>query len=383
MTGVQSRLLISVIGVVALGLVAAEALMDPTGRDRAVLTAIFAGAGAITVFLYWCGTRLANRLGSVSASVSLVAVSSVLASTIAVLFAAGSMFLSEHDRNLVLVALGLGVGLGVAAAFSVSSSLVADIGRVATAADAVAAGRLQSRSGVQRRDEVGRLASAFDEMAARLEATENERRFMFQSIGHDLRTPLASIRAAVEAIEDGLAPDPARYLEGIGRDVTHLATLVEDLTMLASLDSGTYVSRPEPVDMTELADDAVDSLMPLARARSVGLEVVASGRVQAAVDPAAYTRILRNLVENAIRHAPSNSVVSVEVLPGVVRVVDSGPGFPDDFKEIAFERFTRAEPARSSSGSGLGLSIAKALVEAGGGRISIEDGPGARVLIEL
>jgi signal transduction histidine kinase len=132
-----------------------------------------------------------------------------------------------------------------------------------------------------------------------------------------------------------------------------------------------------PIDLVELADDAVESLAPTAAAEGVSLQLIADRAVHVVANPMSITRVIRNLIDNAIRHSPPGSSVSVEVTSetgGVVRVTDDGPGFPPDFRDHAFERFTRADPSRSrlSGGTGLGLAIARRLVEAHGGQIWID-----------
>jgi two-component system, OmpR family, sensor histidine kinase BaeS len=377
------RLVVLVVVVVAVGMAISEAAMQPTGRDRAILGAIFGGAGLLTLVMHRLARRLSRRLSSLAAVILLVSVSAVVAATITVLLAAGSMFLSVHDRNLVLVALGLGVGLALAASVTVSEAVTEDLRLVVEAAERLAGGELSARARLSRKDEIGELGEAFDGMAVKLQAAETERTALFQAVGHDLRTPLASIRAAVEAIQDGLAPDRDAYLAGVVKDVEHLDGLVSDVFALARLEGGSFELRPEWVDMAELADDAAESLTPLARTREVGLRVTTEGAAPALVDPTAFSRVIRNLLENALRHSPPGSTVTIEVGAGSLRVVDEGDGFPADFATRAFDRFTRADPARSAPGSGLGLAIARGIVEASGGTIFIEPGVGGRVTVKL
>jgi signal transduction histidine kinase len=217
---------------------------------------------------------------------------------------------------------------------------------------------------------------------------EEERRTLLSIVSHELRTQLAELRATLESLVDGVAPDPDRYLRSMQRDVDALAALVDDLFLLTRLEAGRVELHPEPVDLAELADEAVESLAPVASARGVTLRLHAGGPVPARGNATALGRVIRNLLDNALRHAPSGSTVDVTVRadgPPTVRVVDEGPGFPPGFGERAFERFSRAEPsrARATGGAGLGLAIARGLVEAHGGRIWIEDPPGGRVAFEL
>jgi signal transduction histidine kinase len=211
---------------------------------------------------------------------------------------------------------------------------------------------------------------------------------MLSSVGHDLRTPLAALRVAVDALADGVAPDPERYVRSMRRDVDALATLVDDFFLLARIESGRLDLQPVPVDLAEVADEAVEALAPAAAAAGVALALDASTHARVHGSPTALGRVVRNLIDNAIRHAPAGSVVRVAVgsdgRPSI-RVLDEGPGFPADFSAEAFARFTRADASRSraTGGAGLGLAIARGLVEAHGGRIWIEAPPGGRVAIEL
>jgi signal transduction histidine kinase len=251
-------------------------------------------------------------------------------------------------------------------------------------------------SGVERNDELGEAARAFDDMIERLaaaeaagKAAESERRALIAAVGHDLRTPLASLQATVEALQDGIAPDPARYLRGMATDIDHLHRLVDDLFLLARLDAGSHRVDPEPVDLAELADEAVEALTPMANAQEVTLTTRAAGPVPAVADPAAVGRVLRNLVHNAVRHGGAGGEVTVLVSSDphapVIEVIDQGPGFPPEYRSKAFERFVRVEGSRSRAdgGAGLGLAIAKELVELSGGTIALGDGPGGRVRVTL
>ena len=295
-----------------------------------------------------------------------------------------------------MVALGLGVGLGLVLSVAVAGSLTADLQRLSDAAARVGTGDLASRTGIERRDELGRVAEAFDEMMRQLEQArrqrerdEQERRELVQSIGHDLRTPLASLQAAVEALQDGLAADPERYLRAMAGDIQHLRALIDDLLLISRLESGRVQFQPIMVDLAELADEAVEALEPVAAVRKVALGVLRAGSFTTKADPAGVGRIFRNLLDNAIRHSPEGGRVTVE-LRGEERtltatVMDEGTGFDAPLRERAFERFTRGDEARrrDGGGSGLGLAIARGLVEGQGGTITILDGPGGRVRFSL
>jgi signal transduction histidine kinase len=217
---------------------------------------------------------------------------------------------------------------------------------------------------------------------------ENERTTMLSSIGHDLRTPLAALRAAIEALADGVAPDPDRYLRSMQCDVEALSALVDDFFLLARIEAGRLDLHLTPIDLTELADDAVEALTPVAATNGVTVTLDTTERVHVHGNANAIARVIRNLIDNAIRHAPPGSRVHVSVGTDArpsVRVADDGPGFPDGFSDVAFGRFTRADASRTrtTGGAGLGLTIARGLVEAHGGRIWIEPHRGGCVAFEL
>ena len=172
------------------------------------------------------------------------------------------------------------------------------------------------------------------------------------------------------------------------RDVEALTALVEDLFLLASLETDNIELPVATVDLTEIADEALEALAPVAAAHGVTLELDAGERVRADGNAAALARVIRNLVDNAIRHAPPGSVVTIRVSRGPgprVQVIDQGPGFPEQFASEAFDHFTRADASRSrnTGGAGLGLAIARSVIEAHGGRIWIEASEGGHVAFEL
>ena len=229
----------------------------------------------------------------------------------------------------------------------------------------------------------------FDVMVTRLGTIEKERSLMLSSISHDLRTPLAALRAAVEAIRDGVAPDPDLYLAGMERQVRALSSLVDDMQLHTKIISGTIELQRTRLDLTELADEAMETLRPLAEQRTVKLLLEADRRVTIDADGPQLARVVRNLLDNAIRHAPDDSVVLVQIHRAgdvaTLRVIDEGEGFPADFRDRAFEPFTRADEARDrrTGTAGLGLSIAKGIVTAHQGAIALGSGPGGIVEISL
>ena len=327
-----------------------------------------------------------NRLG-LRFLAAMLAVLGVAILMIAI--AAQSMFINDHDLRLLMWALVPAVLGAAIVAVLMAHPVARDANRICDAAMRVADGDLTARTGVTRSDELGEAAAMFDVMVDRLDSIERERALMLSSISHDLRTPLTALRASVEAIRDGVAADPDQYLTGMERQVRALSALVDDLQLHSRLVSGTMELRRTRLDLTELADEAMETVRPIATARNVALLLEATQRVLVDADGSQLARVIRNLLENAIRHAPDGSVVLVQIdehdAIATLRVVDQGPGFPTDFKDRAFEPFTRADPARDTrtGTAGLGLSIARGIITAHGGSIGVGPGPGGVVEVLL
>jgi len=192
------RTILAVILVVAIVLLVAELTMDVTPADRTQLYLIF-GVMALTTFVAAVlSLRLAGRFHSLRTSLTVIAYAAVVVTGAAVAVAALTMFIEPHDLTLVLVAIGLGVGLGSVIAGAVARPLTSDLEAISRTAQRVGAGDLSARTGVSRNDELGRAAAALDETIATLQASEIERRNLLSAIGHDLRTPMGSMQAAVE-----------------------------------------------------------------------------------------------------------------------------------------------------------------------------------------
>jgi two-component system, OmpR family, sensor histidine kinase BaeS len=341
--------------------------------------------------------RLSARgLPSLRWTLLAVAVVAVTMAVIVVSVATSAMVLSAAEYRFVLFALVAGAALGLVAALAVAGPLRSDLRRLAAVAGTVADGDLEVRTGVRRRDEVGDLAAAVDRMVEQLAALEAARaaddaarRALFTAVGHDLRTPLASLQAATEALQDGVAADPDRYLRSMVADVRSLRGMVDDLFVLAQLEAGALHLEAIALDLAEVVDGAVEATEPLARRRGVEVAATLDGVVPVVGDARALDRVVRNLLDNAVRHAPAGSVVTATVSVGddgaEVRVHDDGEGFPDDFADLAFDPFSRADAARErhAGGAGLGLAIVRELIQAHGGDVHISSGPGATVVVRL
>ena len=392
----MSRLVAVLGGLVAVAVLATEATMRPTGSERLTLIGIFALAALFAVALARLVPWVGARFHTLRAALVLTVAAAVVVAAVTVILSAGFMFISSHDLRLALVALGLGIGLGAAVGGTLAGRLTADLRSMAEAAERIGAGDLTARTGVDRPDELGEAARSLDMMVDQLEAARHERdtaeaarRLFMAAVGHDLRTPLTSMRAALEAIQDGISPDPQRYLAAMDRDLDFIGSMVEDFFLLARIDAGKLDLDAAPVDLAEVADEVVEAMAPVAARRRIRVELKADGRVRVRGGSQELARAVRNLLENAVRHAPDDSTVRVSVEGDdravELRVVDEGPGFAPGLAERAFDLFTRGDPARqrASGGAGLGLAIARGVIEAHGGRVWVEDGPGGRVALRL
>ena len=256
--------------------------------------------------------------------------------------------------------------------------MAAPIGEVMEAADRVAGGDYATRVEARGPGEVGRLAHSFNQMTERLQANETQRRALLADVAHELRTPLSVIRGNVEGMLDGVYPPDEAHLGPLLEETAVMARLLDDLQTLSTAEAGVLRLHRERVDPLSLATDAVAAFRTRAERAGVALDCGASGPVpEVDVDPVRIGEVLANLLTNAIRHTPVGGSVRVVVEPdpaGVaVAVADTGPGIdPRDLAHV-FDRFVKSA---DSGGAGLGLAIARSLVEAHGGRITAQSAPG-------
>jgi signal transduction histidine kinase len=378
---------------VIIAMVLFEITMDPTPADRKSLAEIFIMLMAVAAVGVFVLPRWSQRAASIRFTVIVVAMASFFIVAATAVAGAREMFLSTHDLQLLLVVLGFGLVASFGFAFAVSRPITGDLRKMATTAQQVAEGDFSTRTDVTRGDEIGLLSQAIDSMAADLHSAEQDRlsaesarRELLTAVGHDLRSPLGSLQAAVEALQDGVAADPARYLKSMERDISALHRLVDDVFLLARLEAGAVELSVQPVDVTEIADEAIEVLRPTAHRMGVTVALQAPASITAETAPDALGRVIRNLIDNAIRHSAASVVVLVESDKDVrIRVTDDGAGFPPEFVGKAFDSFTRADAARTrdGSGTGLGLAIAHRFVTALGGTIRAEPGPGGVVEFSL
>jgi signal transduction histidine kinase len=231
----------------------------------------------------------------------------------------------------------------------------------------------------------------YRDMAARERAIDRQRRDLITAVSHDLRTPLASLRAMTEAIDEGVVDDPPtlrRYVGEMRSAVDSLASLVDDLFELAQLDTGAIEVEARRATVREVVEAALAACGGQASEKGLRVETRIGEAADWSCSPR-LTRVLQNLLQNAIRHTPADGTVRVEAQrrPGGLElaVEDSGPGIARESLDRVFEPFWRGDAARSTQGSGLGLTLAKRIVESLGGQIRVEGGAaaGARFAIEL
>jgi signal transduction histidine kinase len=257
---------------------------------------------------------------------------------------------------------------------------------------AVGEGARDVRTGVTGTDEIARLAADVDAMVVRLDQEERARRTLFAAVSHDLRTPITALQLLANAIDDGIIDDAEtrrEYAARMGTHVRALGALIDDLFELTRLESGELTWTMEQVRLDELLHEMVEAMRPAAEAGSIAVSArVNCARTAARANPEQLQRVLFNLIQNAIRHTPPDGSVTVSaeaVEDGIeIEVADTGDGIGSEHRERIFDPFYRADPSRRDTGAGLGLAISRAIVEAHGGRIWLEDAAvGTRVRFRL
>jgi signal transduction histidine kinase len=392
------RYLLGILLILALSLALFYGMMRPPSSDLSLMVQLLSITAVISALAGYAAYRLGWIERSPSLRLTLLGIYA-LASVLAffnVWITARLMFTSRHDLLLATILLIFAGGIAMTLGTFLSSTLAERIHRIEQAADEVQHGDLAVQIEARGQDELASLAHTFNQMAARLnEAAQKQqqieklRRDLIAWAGHDLQTPLASIRAIVEALADGVVEDPEttqRYLRTAQRDIQFLSELIDDMFQMAQLDAGGLPLDREPASLSDLISDTLESFSELANRQGILLEgSVAQGIDPVLMDVKRIGRVLNNLLANAMRHTPEGGKVSVNafLFPQEVRVevTDTGEGISAADQPHIFERFYRGEKSRSRStgGAGLGLAIAKGIVEAHRGQIGVENPPAGGV----
>ncbi len=372
-------------------------MLDPPPGDLRLLILFMSGSGGATVLATYVLYRQSMIRGFSSLRWALLANVAMIVVVVLlnVWFTAQLMFISQHDLVLTIALLMFAGLTALAFGIFVAGTLTDRIGALAGAADRLAEGKLNTRLDVTGNDELADLARSFNWMADSLQRTDEQKRLIEQArraliagISHDLRTPLTSLRAMIEAIADGVVTDPdtvTRYVNTSLSELQHLNHLIDDLFELARLDAGQVDMQICPASMTDLISDVLSSMSARAAQRDVAL----AGSVQPGIDPIMMApdkiqRVLVNLLDNALRYTPPGGQIAIRARRStdMVRVDVHNTGSSIDAAHLphVFTTFYRGEPSRvrgddGHRGTGLGLAIARGFVEAHHGRIWAESTP--------
>lgn len=316
---------------------------------------------------------------------------SIAGATIAI---AAQMYISEHDLVVLCWVIGAAAVVSLCVAALVGVGITRSSVRLLSTARAIGEGEI-----VLPEDYAGRefaaLAQELAETSQRLARAREEVMKMDQSrrrlvawISHDLRTPLAALRAMAESLEDGVSDEPARYHRQIRLQAETLASMVDDLFELSKIQSGTLSLNMEPVSLFDLVSDAVADLHPVAASRSITLTESRTGNLTLFGDARELSRVIGNLLMNAIEHSPANSQILISARETedehvALSVVDAGGGIPEEDLGKIFDAGWRGTPSRTpsrmfglSAGAGLGLAIVAGIVEAHSGGVTVRNVPG-------
>ena len=393
---------------VALAGAATVLIVRPPASHVAQIALDLALAGIAAQALGEVALRAAGttRISSVRARLAIPPLLTALVIALTVLALAHAMFISPEDSLLLLIFLIFAVVVALVVAASLAGEIARSIARLETGAQRIAAGDYAFRlpePAAAGADELSRLARWFNAMAANVEQAfarrdraEADRRQMLAALSHDLRTPITSIRAMIESIDDGVTSDDAtvrRYQRAIRMEVRRLGLLLDELFELSRLESGAALPVRERIGIDDLVSDALEAFHEQAERRSIQLR----GQVEAdlppvAIDTRQIARVLANLIQNALRYTPAGGTALVcatrshdpsECGAVLVQVADSGPGIPAADLDRVFEPTYRGDNSRAraddcpdalddGSGAGLGLAIARGIVALHGGRIWAE-----------
>ncbi|MDH5508070.1 MAG: cell wall metabolism sensor histidine kinase WalK [Anaerolineae bacterium] len=388
----------SILAALLLTLALIVLVMRPPMNDLAFLAALLAITALASAVAGFVSLRLGwwRRFRSLTATITMA----YLLGSVIILFnvwvTARMMFINQHDFVLASLLLLFAGGISVAFGYFLSNSITQTLRDLVQSAEELSDGNFSTRVDIIGNDEVAHLAESFNVMAASLEQAklaeqtlDAARRDLVAWASHDLRTPLASLRAMLDALADGVVTDEhtvSRYLAQSQAEITRMSALIDDLFELTQLDTGHLELHCEHSSITDLISDTLEALSARAQSKNITL----SGKVGAPVGLVwmasdKISRVLHNLIENALRHTPAAGRVEIIAAQDhefvTVSVRDTGPGVSAEDLPFVFDRFYRGEKSRSrhgfeKGGAGLGLAIAKGIVEAHGGKIWIDSAHG-------
>ena len=385
-----------------------QLLMSPPASDLRQMAAYLTISGAATLAAGWLAIRLIDRVVGMSLRTKsfFAAATGSAVALLNIVIVAQLMFVSTaHDFKLLLALIAFSAVVTVFFSLWIASATVQRVEAIAAAVRGLAAGDLSTRAEVTGRDEVSRLGRDVNQLAERLKladeqrtAIDAERRELTAAISHDLRTPLASVRAMVEALDDEVVDDRTeikRYYATMRREIERLSRMIDDLFELAQIDAHAVRLDLQPVALPEVVAEVVDAMQAQAAASGIHLELhIDAEPPELILDGSRIERAIANLVRNALEHTPTGGHVDVRVsLDGAcatVRVADTGDGIDAADLPHIWTRFYRAEKSRrrtggTADGAGLGLAITRGIVDAHGGSIAVESqlGQGAAFTTRL
>ena len=384
----------TLVGLTALVLFFTKVLLDPPKGDLLAMAGflLISGGASVLVGMAPALWELPRWVRSMRVRLALLCGLTAVLALANVGFTGFLMFLSPHDLALLAALLGFSLGMSMFVAFAFSQSTTRSIREVVEAVRRMNSGSLDTRVATPSRDEIGELATALNSMAERLEASfirerelEQARKDLVRTVSHDLRTPLASIRAMVESINDGVVTDEEtvrRYLRSTQSEVEKLSQLINNLFELAQMDAGALELHLETSSLQDLLSDTLESMSAQALSRKLTLKGAVDEELSPVVmDPQRVQRVLYNLVQNALRHTPPDGTIFIRATDAgtevQIDVIDTGEGIPGNALPQLFQRTHRPDDSQlRGAGGALGLSIAKGIVEAHGGRIWVQSSVG-------
>jgi signal transduction histidine kinase len=291
-------------------------------------------------------------------------------------------YLSHVNTSLIIAGV-VGAAVAILLGLFLTRQFTKPIRALKRGAARIAGGDLAYRVEVKSKDEFGELATSFNSMAATLDSSEQSRRRLFADIAHELRTPLSVIGGTVDAMLDGVYEPNPDNLTSIKEETEVLTRLVAELRDLTLAESGHLKLEVEPTNLAELVQRRVSQAEVIAQGKNISLKTDITERLpEIEADGRRIEQVVANLLDNALNHTPQGGTVTIAVSPGkdgiLVSVSDTGEGIPPEHLPYIFERFYRVDDARSrkTGGAGLGLAIAKQMVELHGGRIWVESEAG-------